>query len=203
MKVLVAGVFSVVLALSGCPVNAGPLQKAQASYLSITNMAGGHSCGATKIGDRTAVTAEHCVDSDFLLEGQKPEKVLLDGKEHALVVVPANLPGSKAKLAHRYPTIGDKLYVWGKPLGYGPLWREGIVAGYVVFPDDPFLAPYGKFTISTMLVAPGDSGSGTWNDKGELVGSVSIGLMATFLRDWSPMGYVPYAFTVEQWKQVR
>lgn len=203
MKVMVAVGLSLVLALSGSSVNAGPLKKAQASYLSITTLDGSHMCGATKIDDRTAMTAEHCTDTEMLLEGQVPELIILDGKEHALVIVPKELPGKKAELSHRYPIIEDELYIWGKPLGFGPLWREGIVSGYVSFPNDPYIGHLGTFTIGTLLVAPGDSGSGIFNKDGKLVSSVSIGLMATQLRDWSPVGYIPYAFTVEQWKEVK
>lgn len=198
----VALLLPALLALSACSVQAGPLKEAQRSYLSITDVFGDFRCGATKIDDHTAVTAEHCVDDAFLLQGQVPSDIIMDGNEHALVIVDKELPGKAAKLAHRYPTYGEEIFIWGKPMGFGPLWRHGDIAGYVTFPEDPSLAHLGTFTIANLFVAPGDSGSGIYNADGKLVGTVSIGLMVMF-RDWAPVGYVPYKFTVEQWKQVK
>lgn len=192
-------VLPLLVGLFVAPVQAGPLKEAQQSYLEIHTLFGGFSCGATKIDDRTAVTAEHCVDGIFFLDGQVPEKVVLDGHEHALVIVPKPLPGKAAKLAHRYPDIGEELFIWGKPLGEGPLWREGYYQGKIELEE---MQPY-EWRIGSMFVAPGDSGSGIFNKKGQLVGSVSIGFMATELRDWSPVGWHEYKFTKEQWQEVK
>lgn len=189
---------AVLLAVSGVSV-AGPLKEAQASYLTITDIWGSFSCGATKVDERTAVTAEHCVDSAFLLQGQVPEEVILDNHEHALVIVAKPLPGKAAKMAHRYPTIGEPIYIWGSPLGEGPLWREGYYQGKIELEE---MLP-STWRIGSIFVAPGDSGSGIFDKHGRLVGSVSIGFMATHLRDWSPVGWHEYKFTAEQWREAK
>lgn len=187
----------VLLALSGCS-NAGPLQEARVSYVAIHGEGKGITCGSTKVGHRTVLTAEHCVHPDMKVQGQVPELVLVDGADHALVILPQPIKGgSIAAMAHRLPEIGDKLYVWGMPLGKGPLWREGIVSGQ-------FQTTGAVWTIADIMVTGGDSGSGIYNEQGRLVATVSIQLNpGNPFGVWGPVGWAPYKFTVEQWQAIR
>lgn len=196
---LVALVLSVAL-LPGC-VTAGPLQRAQEAYLPITDMFGDFHCGSTAIGERTVVTAEHCLAPDMLVEGQVPEQILLDGAEHAIVVLPKPHGHKPAKLAHRLPSIGDTLWMVGRPADLGLVYRTGYYQGVIDIPSLP-----GKpWRLVSFLVAGGDSGSGIYNADGKLIGTVSIQVLPPdmFMPGWAPLGYTDYKFTVEQWRVVK
>jgi len=198
--VKLAALVLLVAFLPGC-VTAGPLQRAQEAYVPITDTAGDFHCGSTAIGSRTVMTAEHCVSTDMLVEGQVPERIELDGAEHALVVLPKPHGHKPAKLAHRVPFIGDVLWMVGRPADMGLIYRTGYYQGTIAkgsLPGEPW-------RIVSFLVAGGDSGSGIYNADGKLVGTVSIQVLPPdmFLPGWAPMGYTDYKFSIEQWKVVK
>lgn len=194
---------ALLLGLSACAVSTGgppALKQAQVSYIELVQMDGEFICGATKVAEHTVMTAAHCTTNlMFLVDGQLPQTILLDGHDHALIVVEKPLKGKAAKMSHRLPEIGNKLYLLGKPLGVGPLYREGAFMGTAVQPE-------GNITwwMTTLLVIGGDSGSGVYDAKGRLVTTVSIGLSGNqFGGGIGFMGFQPYKFTVDQWKEVK
>lgn len=195
----VAGV-ALVLLLSSCAVTAGfppALKQAQDSYVVIKSADGSHACGATKVADRTVLTAEHCLDPGITIEGQVPVSVVLDGNDHALVVLASPIKGKAVKLSYRVLDYGEKLYLWGMPMGVGPLYREGIFAGTAVDPLER------RWLVSSIMVIGGDSGSGVFDEKSRLVGTVSISVNGQPTPGIGWLGFRPYAFTAEQWKEAK
>jgi len=193
---------SVVLALAlvpGCSF-AGPLKGAIDSYLPITDTMGVFHCGATAVGKRTVVTAEHCVAPNMLVEGQVPSQIEYDGAEHALILLPKPHGHKPAKLAHRLPQVGDTLWMVGRPADLGLIFRTGYYQGEISMPN----LPSAPWRLVSFVVAGGDSGSGIYNSKNELIGTVSIQVLPPdmFIPGWAPLGYTDYKFTAEQWKLI-
>lgn len=181
-----------------------PLQASRDSYVELHVEGHGFTCGATAVGRRTVVTAEHCVTEDgkfvagLTVDGQPPVKIILDGQEHALILVAQDLHKRPVKLANKPVAIGDKLFVYGRPMDMGLLFREGIYSGNVLLSG---MLP-NNWRVTSIMGAPGDSGSGIFDKDGRLVGSVSIGLnIAVFGPAWSPLGWHDYNFTAAQWKE--
>jgi V8-like Glu-specific endopeptidase len=121
-------------------------------------------CSATAVGPYMLLTATHCLGSLLrTVEGHAVEvvKVQDDHKDHALVTV------SGIRFRHwahmgPVPKQGDRIRWWGNPLGEPDVYREGYVAKVR---DDAI------FVDAT--VCHGDSGSGLFNDAGQLVGVLS------------------------------
>jgi len=89
------------------------------------------------------------------------EDIKIDGPDVAFLIVKAHLPVSN--LCKHNPKVGDKVRQWGFAGGdtkNAPYYKEGKVLSI----DDLF---------STADARPGDSGSGLFNDKDEVVGLVN------------------------------
>lgn len=124
------------------------------------------------------LTARHCLIGEpgaiqiDLKEG-RALSWYVDAHDHAIVVtdMPDDRPGSP--LGPRMKP-GDDVYSYGNSV-FLDLYRRGYVAttgvigGALNFPGAPL-------TVIDITVAEGDSGSGVFNAKGELVGVVSMSL---------------------------
>jgi len=125
-----------------------------------------HICAGTKRGPHELSTAKHCVKGVsklVLVNDQKVEVVgwRETGPDSVIVSV-------RGVTFHNWPRTGvphqgDKVFWWGQPLGAKFFYREGYVAG--------FLKDGGVIVDAT--ICHGDSGSGIFNERGELVGIVS------------------------------
>lgn len=196
MKTLV---LSALLLLSTTAVQAGPIESARGTQVSFSNAAGEHQCGGTAIGRRTVVTATHCMAPDVgivRMDGKpvKLEVVHSDGRDNSLVYVDRDLP--RVAKVGAPPQAGDSVFIWGSPHGMGTLVRRGHYAGILVHPITR--VSYRTFDIE---VINGDSGSGVFNSEGRLIGLVSKILTPT--PQWRMMITPGFAFTKEQWKDIR
>jgi S1-C subfamily serine protease len=161
-------------------------------------------CSATAIGPHAVLVADHCVEGDVRAVelGDRTVNVvsvIRDGADHALVIVEADFK-RWAKVG-KPPRPGDEVYFQGIPRDFGKLLRFGRVSGWGTLPDaeaDPVLSQ--PILYVDIQVAPGDSGAGLFNHRGELVGVVSI-------QTWQGtgpanfMGSLAFRFTPEQWRQ--
>lgn len=154
-------------------------------------------CGATAVGPHTVLTASHCLADVrvITLDGLPYDVVSVthDGADHALIRVEGTFKrwakrGDPAK-------VGDAVYFRGSPRGFTPLYRWGQVSGHYTEAGD-------RFTLYDMQVAPGDSGSGVFNDDGELVGVVSV-LTLPFTAPANFMGSIAFKFDRMQWKRTK
>lgn len=197
MKTLALFVLVAGIALAAC--EAGPLQKARDTQVSFANAEGTHMCGGTAIGRRTIVTASHCLLPEVGLTSMDGKPVVItkvhdDGKDHVMVYVDRDLP-TVAKRG-RPLAIGDDVYIWGHPHGLGLLFRKGYYAGDIKHPGTG--VNYYTYDVESIF---GDSGSGIFNSKGELVGMVSQ-LLSLDPR-FRMVITAEFHFTPEQWKDVK
>lgn len=72
-------------------------------------------------------------------------------------------------LSHNYPQLGDSISVIGYPHGFGPL----LSLGHFNETSGGGIGPEELFSILTIHIFPGNSGSGVFNDRGQLVGVIS------------------------------
>ena len=88
------------------------------------------------------------------------------------------------------------MYILGNPGDLRDMFRHGLVAGHKVFPDIGFDA-----TLYDLNGYFGDSGSGIFNDQGQLVGVVSILYQQMDKGYMKVMGSFGLAFTEKQWQE--
>lgn len=162
------------------------------------NLPDGGICSATAISRKAFVTASHClvgVTTEIRFQGinRKVVRVEHDGKDHAIVMVDADL-GAYARRG-RPARLGERLWMVGNPMGLPQVLREGVIAK--VSEDQ---------TLIDCRCWQGDSGMGLFNANGQLVG-----VFNGAYTDRGPMGevrfsfpvFLPLAFTKEQWDAAR
>jgi S1-C subfamily serine protease len=162
------------------------------------------NCSGTAVGEHLILSAAHCFrgadTGSMLVNGVQSAYIVAanDGRDHVLLKVTAR----QAVIARvgRKARSGDQLLILGNPLGWSNLLRVGRVAGYI---QAPCLAPI-EGECETMLLdmntAGGDSGSGYFNARGEVVGVHS----GTYNHGiWKLAFSYPIQFTAEQWATAR
>ena len=143
-------------------------------------------CGGTKVGPHTILTATHCVikQTQLVINGE-PVPVLhiaADSNDHALVVLGTTF-SSWARLGPR-PSMSARVFIYGETTG-NFLFRNGYVAGY----------DHDSSMVLDMTVWFGDSGSGVFNSRGQLVGVINSKPKEPFA-----LGYAyPLTFSPDQW----
>ena len=122
-------------------------------------------CSGTKIGPNVLETARHCFrGTELTLVNDQPVRAV-SIKEMDRDRVEVTLEGvTWTRWAKRGPKLrqGDRVRWWGNPLGERDVYREGYVAQIQK-----------ELALIDAPVCPGDSGSGLFNDRGELAGIVS------------------------------
>lgn len=138
-----------------------------------------NSCSAVMIAPERALTARHCMTMDAPV-------VTINGVDYpvshaygnpaldlALLVIP-DAPCPCAKPAPVAVKSGEKVMVIGYPYGIGRVVTYGEMQERVVIGDVVYV-------MITAPARPGNSGGGVFNEKGELLGIVSLGDMTGYL----------------------
>lgn len=159
-------------------------------------------CSGTAVAPHTLLTATHCMDGAPLATiNNIPTLVLAqvdDGNDHTLVTVVTEFP-VWSPIAQRKPVQGEPVRYWGNPMGLADVYREGYVGGYCNVPDVCMDVPpvrTGKLQGEAYMLitqgAPGDSGAGVLDARGNVIGVVSaVQYVAVGL---TPMEGLPLAF---------
>lgn len=147
-------------------------------------------CSGTAVGKDLILTAEHCFEGERLvrINGRPANslRMVKDGKDHVLVKVTVTFK-TWARMGAA-PKQGDRVRWIGNPAGEANVYREGYVAR----------AEKAGVLVDAQ-VWKGDSGSGLFNDRGEVVGVVSamVGASPSFMLAFA----WPLAFEPKQWKE--
>jgi len=170
-------------------------------------------CTAYAVGPRTISIAQHCVGEDpkpstvlFIMDGQYStnEETILDGNDHALVVLKDiglggefEFKGFGTWIHDAFPAYtpqqGERMIFWGAPksIACTDCYREGYFSGFSDKVGNGYILMW-----FAMLGAPGDSGSLIFTTDGRVVGEVSIGMQGF-------IGASGFAFTPEQVAQIK
>ena len=120
-------------------------------------------CSGTAVGPHTLLTARHCFNHRLVsVNGQpvKVGKVRPEGKDAVTVEVDRAFPVYLQR--GPMPVQGDRVRIWGNPLGEPDVYRVGYVA-----------RAWTDGIVLDMRVCFGDSGAGVIDDKGRVVAVVS------------------------------
>lgn len=153
------------------------------------------SCTGTKKSLHIIITDEHCLEHVPAKNGRMKVdgvwghvmKVWLDGHDHALVAMDLNLKGPYVMLATGPVTQGDTVYWFGNPDWLVDMLRRGYVAGFLHDDDNTIVLDANGFN--------GDSGSGVFNDRGEMIATINqihsyeFHLMYAFPLQFTPQQY--------------
>lgn len=159
--------------LSSCVVTSDfpDIEKHYAQLVSGNN----YYCGAVVIDKNRVLTAHHCIlngDGVLIYNGREiPFKVIKSGdymKSPDLALLKAKVTDACLRYGD-LPKPKEKVYVYSTPLNLKNLYTSGIVSGVKVLARD-WMQEYGYFTIHTAYIGPGSSGSGVFNEKGQLIG---------------------------------
>lgn len=153
----------------------------------------GH-CSATAVGPHTILTAKHCTSPDVtysIPSGElKIKSITDDGSDHVLMDVDKTFD-VWAQISLTQPETGAHVYIWGNPGDLSDVYREGTISGVVE--ED------GKVVILVDINGFfGDSGSGVFNEKGEVVGVISVINSQGLAPQFKIMGLFPFKFECKQ-----
>jgi V8-like Glu-specific endopeptidase len=158
--------------LIGSLLNAGTQAAHNTTHrLTIKESQGAGVCSSTAVGPHKLLTATHCVATGlaFKVDGQLVTVAAItnDGADHSIMTLSDMTFEEYAVVNADSLKQGDHVYMWGNPDGLNDQYREGYVTGAIQTPDGPIvtLDLNGYF---------GDSGAGLFNEKGEVVGVISI-----------------------------
>ncbi len=143
---------------------------------------GSNGCTATSINSREGywLTAAHCIpvnpgDKTVVAIGGKPVTVVAHDEVLDLAVVKVEgLRAKSLRLSIYPPVLGQKVYVYGHPVGYeAAQFFQGYVSSLLL----PILwegVEY-RYMMFDMTVCGGNSGSAVLNNRDEIVSVVQIG----------------------------
>lgn len=222
-KVLVGLLLGLLLGCAGCVSTPAPVAPVavtvaaqKAASLRVTDVFDGGTCSATAVGPHTVLTAAHCLPDAgpwALTEKGKAEvnvvllDVVLDGADHAFVRVDYTFTvWAKVDTASVPIGQGTQFHYWGNPLSLPDLYRQGYVMGECALSKcfSGLEQELGERRVALLAVVgqAGDSGSGILNERGDVIGVVSL-LQHRMPAPFNPMGAIEFAFTPAQLTQVK
>lgn len=188
MKKFLIGVISLSLLFSACTPHeiklANRISKSTVLVhvrLKKGDRTGGALCSGVVVSPHEILLAAHCVNPpegisidkiwvrDF---NDRVQEATIERKEPQvdLALLKIKQQEVPAKLGFRVRT-GQTIFIVGMPLGIEWAVTKGIISTTNVKFDN---VPYAKFFITDATVLPGNSGGGAWNERGELIGIVSM-----------------------------
>ena len=150
------------------------------------------TCSATKVAKDVILTASHCFKTANGILSIDGHTVFIadmqhDGNDHALVrIVGMEFP--EYATIGIAPSQGDRIHYWGNPYRYTMLLRRGYVSGFV-----------NVDTLYDVNGFNGDSGAGVFNERSELVATISY---ITRNGPFSMMASYPYNFSLKQLEDI-
>jgi len=155
----------------------------------------GH-CSGTVVGPHAILTAQHCFfDSNLIrLDSEKDPihiaAAIIDGNDHVIYLVDRTFK-TWASINERTLIPNESVHIWGAPGHNSDVYRSGYFIKYDTEKDlDPALkVQFENFILPTF---GGDSGSGVFDENGNIVAVTSMGDKSADSLD------VPLAFTPDQ-----
>jgi V8-like Glu-specific endopeptidase len=161
------------------------------------------TCSGTIVAPNTILSAGHCfqgTENEWGIPEPAPTEMKVDGykvkilatvfddNDHALVKVDFTFH-DHAKLS-KPATVGTRIHYWGNPAGLNNIYRSGYVTSYH---NSAMMMDVNGFF--------GDSGSGIFNDAGEVVGVMGFlsvhphdGLKFTLMGAATPLEFTPLQY---------
>lgn len=136
----------------------------------------GH-CSGTAIGPHAILTAQHCfLDSNLIrLDNDKePTKImaaLVDGNDHVIYILHKDF-SEWSEVNQRSLVTKEAVHIWGAPGHSKDVYRTGYFVSLSAIKDIDSTFKFQKFILP---VFGGDSGSGIFDESGNVVAIVSIG----------------------------
>ena len=138
----------------------------------------GH-CSGTVVGKHSILTAHHCfMDSNLIrLDDEKEPTVVLatfiDGNDHIIYILDRNFT-SWASISERPLVPGEAVHMWAAPGHNTDVYRSGYFKGLVTLKElDPALKV--QFELFILPIYKGDSGSGLFDENGNVIAVTSLG----------------------------
>jgi hypothetical protein len=140
-----------------------------------------------------------------LINGRRAVKeIVRDGMDSIILETAQTFP-YWVEVLSKPPYVGEDVFVWGAPDGLIGTLFKGYRAGELDLIDLGELKHYVTYDMNGFH---GISGSGIFNYKGQLVGTLSARPIVTQLDEKNQLAMImtfmasrPYEFTKEQWKQ--
>ena len=139
-------------------------------------------CTATTIGPHALLTAAHCLEDassldevtfmvDHVRMRYSIEKVLVDHRDHVVILTNGPAFTHIAPYVTRTPKMGEATYLYGFGQGIYPALRK---VGSVINEYDPSEvdAYAGMFYMNTQII-PGDSGAAIYGADGKMLGLIT------------------------------
>ena len=162
-------------------------------------------CSATAIARHALLTASHCESPSDKIEIDGDDAAIIgiirDDNDHSIILTD-RLFTDAAEVKEALPEVGDDVFIIGNPATMNDVLRKGYVAK--VQQPQGLAALFGAPTLIVydMNAFEGDSGSGIFNEKGEVTGVVSVGHIDKDKQDPAflikLMAGLPLQFTTDQ-----
>ena len=185
--------------------HAGPPTELASPLVTLATPEKGIVCSGVAVGLNTVLTAKHCLQNNteeavsYNGVSCPTDKVVADdGTDNVLVSTCQTYPAT-AKTAKGALAIGDQVSMWGHAGGLPWLFRRGYLSG-AVFTRYVYLDSLSY--VFDMSVLPGDSGAPIFNEKNQVVCSVSYSWGMPFKGDQLGACF-PLKFTTAQLELIK